>query len=74
MKIWGAARVPGAVVGLAILGATQVGAQGTPGRLADWSFEISPYLWMAGLDGTIQPVAGGPTFQSSLSFGDILVL
>jgi hypothetical protein len=27
---------------------------------------------MAGLDGTIQPVAGGPTFQSSLSFGDIL--
>lgn len=72
MKIWGAARVPGAVVGLAILGATQVGAQGTPGRLADWSFEISPYLWMAGLDGTIQPVAGGPTFQRSLSFGDIL--
>jgi len=40
--------------------------------LADWSFEISPYLWMAGLDGTIQPVAGGPTFQRSLSFGDIL--
>jgi hypothetical protein len=64
--------VPGVVVGLAILGATQAGAQGTPGRLADWSFEISPYLWMAGLDGTIQPVAGGPTFQSSLSFGDIL--
>jgi len=72
MKILGAARVPGVVVGLAILGATQAGAQGTPGRLADWSFEISPYLWMAGLDGTIQPVAGGPTFQSSLSFGDIL--
>lgn len=72
MKILGAARVPWVVAGLAVLGAAQAGAQGTPGRLADWSFEISPYLWMAGLDGAIQPVAGGPTFRSSLSFGDIL--
>jgi len=61
-----------AAVGLGALGAAQAGAQGNPGRLADWSFEISPYLWMAGIDGTIQPVAGGPTFRSSLSFGDIL--
>ena len=56
------------VMGLGVLGAAQAGAQAAP----DWSFEISPYLWMAGLDGTIQPVAGGPTFSSSLSFGDIL--
>lgn len=68
MTCSGISGLTGAVVALGLLGAAQAGAQDAP----RWSFEISPYVWAAGLDGTIQPVAGGPTFQSSLSFGDIL--
>lgn len=60
------------MVVLGIVSAAEAGAQTADDRSTGWSFEISPYLWMAGLDGTIQPVAGGPTFRSSLSFGDIL--
>ena len=37
-----------------------------------WSFEISPYLWAAGIDGTIRPRRRLPRFESSLSFSDIL--
>lgn len=72
MKVTGSSLLHGAAMGLAVLGAAQAAAQTAPDRSSDWSFEISPYLWMAGLDGAIQPVAGGPTFRSSLSFGDIL--
>lgn len=76
MKVSGSSLLQGAVMGLGLLGAAQVaaqtGAQTAPDRSSDWSFEISPYLWMAGLGGTIQPLPGRPSFESSLSFGDIL--
>ncbi|MFO7758090.1 MAG: DUF481 domain-containing protein [Roseovarius sp.] len=72
MKVTGSSLLHGAAMGLAVLGAAQAAAQTAPDRSSDWSFEISPYLWAAGLDGTIRPRPSGPTFQSSLSFGDIL--
>ena len=54
--------------GLALIGPTQTRAQGLQG----WQFEVSPYIWAAGVDGTIKPLRRGPSFESSLSFGDIL--
>ena len=60
------------VMGLCTLGAAQAGAQTAPDPSPTGQFEVSPYIWAAGLDGTIQPTAGGPTFRNSLSFGDIL--
>ena len=69
MKASLSALLPGAAAaGTALLGATETRAQAMQG----WQFEISPYVWAAGLDGTIKPLPIGPSFESSLSFGDIL--
>jgi opacity protein-like surface antigen len=72
MKVSGSSFMHGAAMGLAVLGAAQAAAQTASDRSSDWSFEISPYLWAAALDGTIRPRPTGPAFESSLSFGDIL--
>jgi len=57
-------------------GAGMAQAQSQPvshaGAAAGWSFEISPYVWAAGIDGMIRPRRGFPSFNSSLSFSDIL--
>ncbi|WP_018698421.1 hypothetical protein [Amorphus coralli] len=37
----------------------------------DWRFQVTPYLWGAGSKAEIRPRAGGPTFESDMSFGDI---
>lgn len=38
----------------------------------DWRFQITPYVWMAGLDGSVRPFQGAPTANVSKSFSDIL--
>lgn len=37
----------------------------------DWRFQVTPYLWGAGSASEIRPRAGGPTYESDMSFGDI---
>ena len=37
-----------------------------------WQFNITPYGWMAGIDGDLGTVPGLPSQEVSLSFGDIL--
>jgi len=37
-----------------------------------WSFKVTPYVWMAGLDGKTSTLAGTPTADIDLSFKDIL--
>ncbi|MFQ3595572.1 MAG: hypothetical protein SNJ63_05615 [Sphingomonadaceae bacterium] len=39
---------------------------------ADRAFQLTPYVWAAGIGGTAQPLPGGPTLRVSRSFGDLL--
>lgn len=39
---------------------------------AAWKFNVTPYAWLAGLDGDLGTVPGLPSQDVSLSFGDIL--
>jgi hypothetical protein len=44
-----------------------------PGRAAeDWSFELSPYAWLAGLDGEIGTVPGAPPAPVDISPSDVV--
>ena len=37
-----------------------------------WEFSVTPYGWLAGLDGDLGTIPGFPSQEVSLSFGDIL--
>jgi len=39
---------------------------------ADWVIEVSPYLWAAGLKGSVSPFRAAPTFTVEKSFSDVL--
>lgn len=39
---------------------------------ADWTVQVTPYVWMAGMGGTIRPAAGTPSVEMNNSFRDIL--
>lgn len=50
-------------------------AEGTEDETAQaqaWRFQVTPYVWMTGLDGYIQPLGNGPAAHVSRSFSDIL--
>lgn len=38
----------------------------------EWKFSVAPYLWFAGLNGTVSTLPGLPTAEADLSFSDIL--
>ncbi len=42
----------------------------TPARAADWNYQLTPYLWASGLDGT--QAIGGREFEVDASFSDLL--
>ena len=54
----------------AALSAGAVGAQAQ--HAGGWSFEVTPYAWMAGLSGNVGTIPGLPPVEVDLSFGDIL--
>ena len=37
-----------------------------------WRTQLTPYVWMTGLQGHIQPVSGAPTVQVDKSFSEVL--
>lgn len=37
-----------------------------------WRFQLTPYVWMTGLDGRIKPLRGAPAAHVEQSFSDIL--
>ncbi|MES1198638.1 MAG: hypothetical protein ABUS48_01505 [Pseudomonadota bacterium] len=41
-------------------------------RANDWQFSVTPYLWLAGLDGKFANTSALPTIHVDESFGDIL--
>lgn len=59
---------------LALVGtALAVGVAGTGVQAQSaWEFSVTPYGWLAGLDGDLGALPGFPSQDVSLSFGDIL--
>jgi len=51
---------------------TICGAAGAAQAQSAWEFEVTPYAWMAGLDGDLGTIPGFPSSKVELSFGDIL--
>lgn len=43
-----------------------------PAQAQDWTFSVTPYAWMAGLDGKTRVAPSAPEADVDLSFGDIL--
>lgn len=39
---------------------------------ADWAFQVTPYVWMAGMGGSIRPTTATPSVEMNSSFRDIL--
>ncbi|MDO3443955.1 hypothetical protein [Agrobacterium sp. V1] len=37
-----------------------------------WAFQVTPYLWAAGLDGSLSPFRRGPTIDVDKSFSDVM--
>ncbi|WP_138469330.1 hypothetical protein [Poseidonocella sp. HB161398] len=53
------------------LAAALLPAAGPAAAQTGWEFKVTPYGWMAGLDGDLGTVPGLPAQDVSLSFGDI---
>lgn len=56
-----------------LLAAAAVIATGwLPASAEDWSGQITPYVWAAGLGGDVTPVTGAPTISFDKGFSDLL--
>lgn len=44
----------------------------TPTEHSNWTLQVTPYLWAAGLDGHISPFRRGPTIGVQKSFSDVM--
>lgn len=49
-----------------------VAQTGQPTPVANSTLQITPYMWAAGLDGSISPFRRGPTISVEKSFSDVL--
>jgi hypothetical protein len=47
-------------------------AEQPPAAKAGWVFQVTPYLWAAGIEGDISPFRATPTLHIEKSFSDIL--
>ena len=56
---------------LGLLASTQVSAQESKASDA-WRFQLTPYVWMSGLDGEVRPFNGAPTAHVDKSFSEVL--
>ncbi|MCL5426062.1 MAG: hypothetical protein M1154_10635 [Gammaproteobacteria bacterium] len=55
-----------AFIALAVGSATNANAQEDT-----WRFQLTPYVWMAGLAGDVRPLENSPTVSTSRSFSDV---
>src|SRR5689334_6815796 len=55
----------------ACLATTAVRADDSPAGSDKWMFQLTPYLWLAGLNGTVGVSQNLPTMSIDASFGDI---
>ncbi|MEG0939749.1 MAG: hypothetical protein RSE32_15280 [Comamonas sp.] len=61
----------GTALAMGLLVSTQALAQ-TPVETDAWRFQLTPYVWMTGLDGQVRPFKGAPTANVNKSFSDVL--
>jgi hypothetical protein len=60
-----------AVAFAALLAAAPAAAQ-EDGSAGEWTGQVTPYLWGAGLGGTLTPFTGAPTVRIDKSFSEVL--
>ncbi|WP_087864631.1 hypothetical protein, partial [Comamonas thiooxydans] len=60
-----------AALAVSLLAGTPAWAQDKTAADA-WRFQLTPYVWMTGLDGSVRPFRGAPTVSVNKSFSDIL--
>ena len=44
----------------------------TEAKAEDWQFQVTPYLWAAGIEGDIATLPGLPEASIDLSFSDVI--
>jgi hypothetical protein len=60
-------------LGLALAASAAAQAAGSQAAVDEaWRFQLTPYVWMTGLDGHVQPFKGAPTAHVDKSFSDVL--
>lgn len=52
--------------------ATEVPAEVPEDAGSGWVWQVSPYVWAAGIDGDVSPFRRAPTIPLDLSFGEVL--
>lgn len=52
--------------------ATEVPAEVPEDAGSGWVWQVSPYVWAAGIDGEVSPFRRAPTIPLDLSFGEVL--
>lgn len=59
--------------GLLTVAGASAQAQAADDRESDaWRFQLTPYVWMSGLEGRVRPFQGAPTAHVDKSFSDVL--
>ncbi|MCK9508387.1 MAG: hypothetical protein M0Q54_08110 [Pigmentiphaga sp.] len=64
--------VAAAIASLALVGTASSQSPVPSAADTGWRFQVTPYLWMAGLDGHIKPFQAGPTAHLDRAFSDLL--
>ena len=65
------AGMAAAALAVGLLAGTPAWAQDNAAADA-WRYQLTPYVWMTGLDGSVRPFRGAPTVTVNKSFSDIL--
>jgi hypothetical protein len=65
------AGMAAAALAVGLLAGTPAWAQDKAAADA-WRYQLTPYVWMTGLDGSVRPFRGAPTVSVNKSFSDIL--
>lgn len=72
-SIWQRKVATAAALALLAWGAASAQAMAPSDTEKDgWRLQITPYVWMTGLEGDVKPLRAGPTGHVSRSFSDIL--
>jgi len=56
----------------ALSAAAGLASADTAGDESQWRFQLTPYVWAAGMDGRIRPATSLPTVEVDRSFGELL--
>jgi hypothetical protein len=65
-------NVSAAVAAIAMASALVPAGAVAQDQSSDWAFQVTPYVWMLGMGGSIRPLANGPTVEIDSSFHDVL--